>query len=161
MRAHDLTARSVASRGFVASPCAVPLGHHISFSRVLLSCLYAFHCASFEIQQLVFTIRLSGHSPHLNTPIAYPEPLDLLRLLRQMRPSCRQGFHQPELPHAFQGLLCVFCGATFLVTHRGAAPLPMWRSASVPTKSAPSRISCSALRMGRAHRSFMLVSCSD
>ena len=36
---------------------------------------------------------------------------------------------------ARQGLLRDFCGATFLVTHRGAAPLPMQRSASAPSAS--------------------------
>ena len=117
----------------------------ISFSRVLLSRLCHLSSTVGAFQCSIARLRLNRHAAKVRS-----EPLDLLRLPRQVRPSCGQGVHQPKLPQPAAENAPPSCFP---------APLPVWRCASAPTTSELSRISCSVLRMSCAHRPFMLASC--
>ena len=184
MRAHDLSAKSAASRGLVASPYAASLGHQtalgfvrrcsgpgapseasflyssISFSQVLLSrfCNLSSTVSAF----LILTKSLGSRSPHFCTTIArlrlrrHPakvrsQPLHLLWLLRQVRPSCGQGFHQTKLQQSFAQNYPPSCIPS--QPEPVARLLRRYFPGHPPWRGDPA--------LSRAHRSSMLVSCSD
>ena len=118
----------LASRRDVAGtlPLWKPLSH------ILRSSVREFSCHVFQVQQPVSPYFLCGNSPDLGTPIAYlcfrrhpaevhPKLLDLLKLLRQMRSSCRQGFHQPAVccsefsTNWYPELVCACCASSAVV----------------------------------------------
>ena len=180
MGAHDLTARSAASRWLVA--CAASLEHQtvlgfvtrcskpsatleasfayypISFSWVFPQGLCNFQCTSLRPNSSSFHmfVRPLSRSRHSTRPSALPMPCcrgapGTPRFAQAAAASAAVLWAGLSFNHSSRSLLlrfvlhscpglaqasCVFCGATSLVTHQGAATLPMRRNASAPTKSA-------------------------